>query len=263
MTMVQVYYDDRGLFLSHTASRAKYKFSNLYDIPESHVVLYKHERRQKYISNDILLSGRYSLAARPLVGDHIHMAISFWVHGYPHKLAEHDRDPIQVQHYEPPYFKNETVCHAPGNISYHKVWPHAGVHTHCDGLIHVHPWSAPRTLRKEGLDVQLGLWFDQVGIEYRELPNTSLTFSDGKSYTSNETHKWHIAEKTCFLHKQVDRIYTEQLDTIWLGHAYASYVVWYGLSTEMPESIEAYIDNLKRVGVHGLKGQKYPQNCVI
>ena len=150
VTLVQVYYDNRDILMTHTSSGAKYKFAKMYDIPLSHTVLYKHVGRDKYISSDIILSGRYSLATRPLAGDHIHMAISFWVHGKPRKIAEHDRNPIQAQHYEPPYFKDPKVCSTAGNISYHKVWPHAGVHTHCDGLIHVHPWSAPRTLRKKG-----------------------------------------------------------------------------------------------------------------
>ena len=93
------------------------------------------------------------------------------------------------------------------------------------------------------------------------MPETSITFSDGTSYTSNETHKWHVAEKICFLNDQADKIYTNRLDTIWLGHAYASYIVWYGLSTEQPDDIEEYIDVLKRVDVYGMKGQEYPQNC--
>lgn len=253
--------NSQGLtILTHTASGAKQQFASLNNIPQSHVLLYKHKGHRKIRQNAFLLSGRWSAQVRPVSGDHIHMAISFWIHGTPRIQAEHDRPPIQNIEYETG--KDTEICLQPGNISYQKMWPHAGVHTHCDGLIHVHPWSAPKSLRKEGLDVQLGLWFDQVGIEYRELPQTSIQFKDGTRYDSNTTHQWYIAEKKCFK-DTTSTIYTEQFDTIWLGHAYASYVVWFGLKdSESPGDIESHIQHLQQVGVYGLHGEEYPQSCV-
>lgn len=259
MSMQNVLNSRGQIILAHTASGAKQQFARLNNIPQTHVVLYKHDGYRKKRQDTFLLSGRWSVKARPIVGDHIHMAISFWINNKPRPYAEHDRPPIENIPYETG--KDTDICLQPGNISYQKMWPHAGIHTHCDGLIHVHPWSAPRTLRQEGLDVQLGMWFDQVGIEYRELPQTSIKFKDGTRFDSNETHQWHIAEKKCFKNT-VSTIYTEQLDTIWLGYAYASYVAWFGpKNSAAPDDIDTHIEHLKQVGAYGAYGEPYPHSC--
>lgn len=256
---VQVVHSRHGdIFFARTSKQAKTLFAHKHNIPASHVIAYDGRKPR----DSILLYGDWSIGARPVVGDHIHMAISFWIHGKPREHAEHDRNPIEDVEYEPPFQKDERLCQVEGNIAYKKVWSHAGVHTHCDGLIHVHPWSAPRTLRREGLDVQLGLWFDQVGIAYREFPTVSLQFPNGQRYDSNATHRWHITEKTCYKNQQT-RIYTEYLDTIWLGYAYGSYVVWFGaVDSDPPPDIVSHIEHLKQVGVHGAFNQPYPQTCV-
>lgn len=247
---------------ARTSQHAIQQFSQSFQIPTSHVIAYQHHGRQKMPSQSVYLTGTWSVEARPVVGDHIHMAISFWIHGKARTSVEHDRNPIETMHYEPPFGKDPHVCHVPGNVSYQKVWPHAGVHTHCDGLIHVHPWSAPRTLRKEGLDVTLGLWFDQVGIQYREYPDVSLEFADGSRYDSNATHRWHVAEKQCH-HGKIDATYTKQLDNIWLGYAYSSYVLWFDtIGSKAPPDIDAHIQRLQHVGVHGAFGRPYPQTCI-
>lgn len=264
MMQVNVRNQQMAIVLARTSVGARMYYANQMNIPESHVILYDHIGHLRRPARGFFLSARSSLGERPVVGDHIHMAISFWIHGVPRHMAEHDRAPIQTIGYEPPYGKDLRICQTPGNTSYHKVWSHAGVHTHCDGLIHVHPWSAPRSLRKEGLDVRLGLWFDQVGIEYREWPDVSITFADGQRIDSNTTHRWHIAEKTCFHDKEPAQIYTTQLDQIWLGHAYASYVVWFGSDDSIPpDDIPERIEHLKRVGVHGAFHRPYPHNCKI
>ncbi len=251
--------NNRGdVIFARTTDNAKQIFANIHDIPTTHVIVYKHEGRKKTPHEHFFLPWKAYIQARPVVGDHIHMAISFLIHGNPRLKAEHDREPIETIEYEtaPPQ-----ICNASGHIAYKKTWPHAGVHTHCDGLIHVHPWSSPRSIRKQGLDIQLGLWFDQVGIEYRETPLVSLQFADGTRYDSNETHQWHIAEKKCFLHN-IEQIYTNQLDTIWLGHAYASYIAWFGKKdSNPPNDIPSHIQSLKAVGANGMRGQRYPQDC--
>lgn len=247
--------------VARTTHDAKRQFSMQQRIPQTHVLTYKHEGPRKLPMESVALAGRWSIGARPVVGDHIHMAISFWIHGKPRLFAEHDRQPLESIPYELSFKKDSDICQTPGDIAYQKLWPHAGVHTHCDGLIHVHPWSAPRSLRKEGMDVTLGLWFDQVGIEYREYPQVSIQFADGSRYDSNNTHRWHVAEKICFK-GNIDNIYTNQLDFIWLGYAYASYVVWFGpVDSTPPDDIPSHIEHLKSVGVHGAFNQPYPQDC--
>lgn len=264
MMLVNVHNNQSANVIARTALGARMSYARQMNIPESHVILYEHVGHQRQLLNRFFLAAQSSLAEHPVVGDHIHMAISFWIHGIAHQIAEHDRQPIQAISYEPPFGKDRAICQTPGNISYHKIWPHAGVHTHCDGLIHVHPWSAPRSLRKEGLDVRLGLWFDQVGIEYREWPTVSLTFADGRRIDSNTTHRWHIAEKICFHDESPAKIYTSQLDEIWLGHAYASYIVWFDTyNSPTPKDIPERIEHLKQVGVHGAFEKPYPHTCKI
>jgi len=260
MTMHALQSRGGSIILARTTTDAKRQFSHRYQIPESHAIVYKHNGRQKTPMDAWILSGQWSVGARPVTGDHIHMAISFWIHGTPRDHAEHDREPIETLGYEKPFGKDSRVCKVSGEVSYHKLWPHVGVHTHCDGLIHVHPWSAPRTLRREGIDVQLGLWFDQVGIDYREYP-VSLKFNDGSRYDSNDTHRWHVAEKTCYKNN-IDRVYTNHLDSIWLGHAYASYIAWFGkIGSAAPPDISLHVNRLESVGVHGAFDRPYPQTC--
>jgi|TARA_B110000091_G_scaffold167876_1_gene179732 hypothetical protein len=181
------------------------------------------------------------------------MAMSIWVNGIALQ-AEHDRPYKEDILYE----QKEDSCRIPGNIAYTKLWPHAGVHTHCDGIIHVHPWSSPHVLRHEGRQLTLGMWFDQVGIEYRR---QGLTFKDEEQYDNNATHRWRIAEYPCF-NKPNYNLYTEQFDRVWLGHAYGSYIMWYGRSTEPPSPVPEHIATLQRWGAHGYDGKPYPQKCI-
>jgi hypothetical protein len=244
----------------HTSVNVIQQFARLQGIADEKVVLYKYDGHVRKYSSDILLSGgRWSIGARPVSGDHIHAAISFWIGDVPRLFAEHDRHPMDPIPYET---KKPSMCLAPDKNAYTKLWPHVGVHTHCDGLIHVHPWSAPKSIRKEGLDVQLGLWFDQVGIQYRESPFVSLEFADGLRLDGNATHRWYVAEKKCFNDSDA-KIYSEYLDQIWLGHAYGSYVFWYGkIGSESPGDIESHIDSLKSVGVYSFNEYPYPQDCL-
>lgn len=230
-----------------TQTSMLYRYSYIVGIPFSHVLLQK---------NRVL-----RLKERPVSGDHIHMSMTIYVNG---KLRspEHDR-PIRE---DIPYEQKPKVCNISGTIAYTKLWPHAGVHTHCDGLIHVHPWSAPRVIRKEGLDVQLGLWFDQVGIRYREVPKPSLSFGDER-FDGNETHAWRLSERICYK-DTTSNVYWQGLDQIWLGYAYSSYVLWYGpIDSEIPNPDPDHIDQLLHVdallsvGANGFDGYDYPSIC--
>jgi len=232
-----------------SASNVISQFSKQYNIGRDKIILWKHRTPTQSLSDGV------SVSARPVSGDHIHSAISIWVNGVA-RQAEHDRPYEEDILYE----QKEDICRVPGNIAYTKLWPHAGVHTHCDGIIHVHPWSAPTVLRREGGQVTLGMWFDQVGIEYRR---QGLAFKSGQRYDNNATHRWRIAEYPCF-NKSDYNLYTEteQFDRIWLGHAYGSYIIWYGSSDQPPPPVPEHIATLQRWGATGFDGKPYPQKCI-
>lgn len=253
----RIYAKNGVFFYGHFRSSAIRQFASVFNVPPTHAEIFSHTGPfTSLYTRELLTPGRFSVRARPFVGDHIHMAIGFQMHGVPRRFAEHDRSPIE----EEPYEHKSELCQVPGTVAYTKMWPHAGVHTHCDGLIHVHPWSSPRTLRREGTDITLGLWFDQVGIRYYERPLT-IEFSDGTKYTSNTTHAWRIAERKCFTDEHAT-IYHEQFDRIWLGHAYASYVVWFDhIASTTPPNEQQHIHSLRRVGAHGYDNQPYPHSC--
>ena len=234
-------------------SNARAQFSKRYNIPDDRIVTWQKQGHARTPTTDFWSMD--TLTARPVSGDHIHMAMSIWINGLP-RQAEHDR-PYEE---DIPCEQKEQTCREPGNIAYTKLWPHAGVHTHCDGIIHVHPWSAPAVLRREGRFVTLGMWFDQVGIEYRR---QGMGFKTGERYDNNATHTWRLAEYNCF-HHSVYKLYTQQFDRIWLGNAYGSYVLWYGPveRNKPPLAIKEHIETLQRWGAHGFDGQPYPQRCI-
>ena len=231
-----------------SATNARAQFSKRYNVGDDKIIMWQLNRpTDNFWKTD-------AISARPVSGDHIHMAMSIWVNNVP-RQAEHDR-PYEE---DIPYEEKEDICRVPGNIAYTKLWPHAGVHTHCDGVIHVHPWSAPTVLRREGRFVTLGMWFDQVGIEYRR---QGLTFKSGGRYDNNATHRWRLAEYHCF-NQAGYNLYTEQFDRVWLGHAYGSYVLWYGpVERPVPPPIAEHIATLQRWGAHGYDGKPYPQRCI-
>ena len=229
--------ENGGMFYGLTTQSIIGQYQKQYQIPTTHIIL----------------KGK-TITSRPISGDHIHMAISIWI-GNTARQAEHDR-PI---HQPIPYESLPTICTYPGEIAYTKIWPHLGIHTHCDGLIHIHPWSAPQALRQEGRKVVLGVWFDQVGIKYRQ---HSLEFLDGQRYDNNATHRWRIAEYICYNNSEYT-LYEDHFDEIWLGHAYGSYIVWYGTSSDPPPSIASHIDRLTQVGATGFDGHTYPHKCGI
>lgn len=103
-------------------------------------------------------AGAWIQSYRPLVGDHIHLGYRIVYNGNDVVVRDHNlTQPI-------PYEDHPASCPNPPPYAYVKQYFHTGVHTHCDGIIHVHPWSAPKDLRKEGKEVTLGLWFESVGI---------------------------------------------------------------------------------------------------
>lgn len=245
MSMTPVYTSFGAIIWGHFNSIILYRYSVMVGIPYDHAIIWQGPRG-------------WRLGERPVSGDHIHMSISIYTNGQ-EVLPQHDR-PYKE---DIPYEEKPKTCPEPGEVAYTKLWPHSGVHTHCDGLIHVHPWSAPRILRKEGLDVQLGLWFDQVGIRYREFP-TGLSFRNGDRFDGNATHQWHLAEYICYKDAVPAKIYTSKIDKVWLGHAYAAYILWFGHVDEMPtkqraDALES-VDAILKVGSNGFNGE-YPSKC--
>lgn len=110
-------------------------------------------------------NSKWSLLSRPIVGDHIHLLYKIYLDGSP--VIFHDRNLTE----KVPYETIPDRCPSAVEYAYKKAWYHTGVHSHCDrspsngGVIHVHPWSAPNQLRVEGRDVNLGMFFESVGIE--------------------------------------------------------------------------------------------------
>lgn len=100
----------------------------------------------------------YKTKYRPIIGDHIHLGYTVRINNQDITLRDRNlTEPV-------PYENHPPSCPNPPEYAYIKQYYHTGVHTHCDGIIHIHPWSAPKELRKEGRDITLGLWFENVGI---------------------------------------------------------------------------------------------------
>lgn len=61
-----------------------------------------------------------------------------------------------------------------------KLGDEVGVHTHDDGIIHVHPFSSLAA----GDKAKIGLFFNEIGLD---ITDTKLTTTDGTSYESGKT----------------------------------------------------------------------------
>lgn len=101
--------------------------------------------------------GKFDFLYRPVFGDHIHLGYSLYINDTYFTMRDHNMS------HNVPYEKGPSCSNAPP-YAYVKKWYHTGVHTHCDQIIHVHPFSAPRELRVEGRKANLGMWFENVGI---------------------------------------------------------------------------------------------------
>lgn len=101
--------------------------------------------------------GKVEFLYRPVFGDHIHLGYSMYINNTYLTMRDHNMT------HDVPYETGPSCSNAPP-YAYRKIWYHTGVHTHCDQIIHVHPFSAPRELRVEGRKANLGMWFENVGI---------------------------------------------------------------------------------------------------
>jgi len=168
------------------------------------------------------VAGEWSLAHRPMVGDHIHLQMVLSVDNKVYNF--HDRNMSQRIAYEVDNYP--VTCPNPMTFSYEKRWYHTGVHTHCDGnIVHVHPWSAPYQLRVEGRDVKLKLWFESVGIEVAT--NHSALKLPGTEYYRSD---WHMEYYTNVNDEHPAFVTTdiEEIANLWLVDHHGEIVLWSG-----------------------------------
>ena len=158
--------------------------------------------------NMFMFGSKWQIKYRPIVGDHIHIGYSISLFG--HELILRDRNMTQPVPYE--YYKPIDTCISPPEYAYIKEWYHTGVHTHCDQIIHIHPWSAPNQLRVEGKSVTLKMWFESVGIEVGSILNTLKM--PGNPYYNDWTMEYYVNvtnKKPSFVTKDV-----EEMSNLWL-----------------------------------------------
>jgi len=186
---------------------------------------------------------QFDLKYRPVVGDHIHIGYSVSLFG--HEIILKDRNMTQPVPYEE--YKPIDECISPPEYAYVKKWYHTGVHTHCDQIIHVHPWSAPKQLRVEGKDVTLKMWFESVGIEVGSLLNTLKI--PGNPYYSDWTLEYYVNvtdENPALVTKNVD-----EMANLWLVDHHAFIKLYNG---EVPDKNTRVLEYASVSKI----GSKYP-----
>ena len=188
-------------------------------------------------------NNKWSLLSRPIVGDHIHLLYKIYLDGSP--VIFHDRNLTE----KVPYEEMPHGCPSTVDYAYKKAWYHTGVHSHCDrspsngGVIHVHPWSAPKQLRVEGRDVNLGMFFESVGIErstknkgflmngkYRKLKLAYYTNANDETY-SFLTHDEH------------------EIMNLWLVDCHGAVLMW-DEDSNMPEITNEDRVYINKFGCH-------------
>ena len=190
---------------------------------------------EKEVDVDILMK------IRPLVGDHTHIIHSFWVYtDNTYKLISPLGDIFPITEYEPEVEREPGFYYLLNGLN-------AGVHTHSDGLIHVHPFTAPSVLinQSEGLNSTLKLYFPVIGVNYKSIDDKfSLQFNknvnlikyndtnskSGYTYVSSDFSTPLLFEPTIelqwylfvwsnykdFLNKKLPKIYTNDVNNIWV-----------------------------------------------
>lgn len=133
-------------------------------------------------------AGKWHILERPIWGNHIHIGYTLHIGGKDIVLRDHNMT------HNVPYEHFPATCANPPPYAYVKKWYHTGVHTHCDGIIHIHPFSAPRELRVEGRNVNLGIFFENEGIFMHpnglfEIPGISKRVKLHMEYYVNVQHK--------------------------------------------------------------------------
>lgn len=161
-------------------------------------------------------AGKWEHVRFPLVGHHIHLGISIMVNSTSYTF--HDREMVQPI----PYEEVET-CSEP--YAYTKMWYHTGVHTHCDNIVHIHPWSAPAKLRVEGREVRLKMWFESVGIEVSPA-KTGLKLPGASEYITDWTLRYFVHVNDPNPKYETKSI--EKIVNLWLVDHRGAIVLWSG-----------------------------------
>lgn len=173
----------------------------------------------------------WTMKSRPIVGDHIHLLYKLYIDGKP--VIFHDRNLTETIGYE----HAPESCPSTADYAYKKAWYHTGVHSHCDrspsngGVIHVHPWSAPVQLRVEGRDVNLGMFFESVGIERS---------TKGKGFLINGKYRHlNMAYYTSVDKVKYDYLTNDEreIQSLWLVDCHGAVVLWDD-NSEMPKISE-------------------------
>jgi len=169
---------------------------------------------------------KWKIKYRPLVGDHIHIGIAVQLGG--HLITLHDRNMTEPVEYED--FHPVDSCINPPKHAYIKKWYHTGVHTHCDNIVHVHPWSAPRRLRVEGKDVTLKMWFESVGIEVGSIENKLRI--PGNPYYDNWILEYYVHVNDEYPVLKTNSV--EEMTNVWLVDHHA-FIKLYRKNENVPE----------------------------
>jgi len=190
-----------------------------------------HREYTRLNCNASYAGGTWDLIERPMVGDHIHIGMVLSVN---HEvLTLHDRDMSQPISYE----AYPLMCPNPGIYAYEKRWYHTGVHTHCDGIVHVHPWSAPSELRVEGRRVRLKLWFESVGIEVSP-DKTGLKMPGEDEYIDEWTMEYYVHAQDSTPILKTNNV--EEVMNLWLVDHHGLILLWTGGKPEKDLSVLDY-----------------------
>ena len=107
-------------------------------------------------------SGLHRVLLRPIRGDHYHQHLVFRINGV-QMLPWHDVKSLRGVPWDDPA---SIRCSDP--YAYQSARGlHMGFHTHCDGMAHSHPWTAPYALKDSvgGMRHTTGLLLDALGVD--------------------------------------------------------------------------------------------------
>lgn len=184
----------------------------------------------------------WQLLYRPIVGDHIHIGIKIVLNNK--EITLHDRNITE----KIPYENKSETCPAPGHIAYTKTWLHNGIHTHCDGMVHVHPFSA--FLKKEGRDARLSEWFQSTGIEdYNHHIGRGYKYNNG--YHNLQMHYYEHVEDDIPALATSDHLV---INNLWL-HQHHAFIVIFDETSDVPTITEA---DRNRVNSYSVYPSSYP-----
>ena len=190
--------------------------------------------------------GRHVVLLRPLRGDHYHQRVAFKVDG---TVAPpwHDVAASRGVPWEDPA---SARC---GRFAYDSARGlHVGFHTHCDGIAHSHPWTAPHALRSlvGGGGHTTGLLLDAMGVEYGPREPPRLRLPGRAALPTNRTHSWQLV--VCHDGVAVLRV-AAHLDRVWYPVHGVALVFSYGRTHDTACALSSAVPP-----AHGFDAYPYP-----